>query len=185
MSSDGPRQDELFDEDLRGLPEDRGYRVTQVTALAGISYRQLDHWTRTGLITPSVRAASGSGSQRLYSFRDVVALRVVKGLLDAGVSLPNVRTAVDYLRAQGVDDFAQLTLMSDGASIYQCTTDQEIIDLLRSGQGVFAIAVAQVWKELAGKVLHIPAESADADAASVMEVAGDELAARRRRRNAG
>ncbi|HAM23991.1 MAG TPA: MerR family transcriptional regulator, partial [Actinobacteria bacterium] len=74
---------------------------------------------------------------------------------------------------------------SDGASIYQCTTDQEIIDLLRSGQGVFAIAVAQVWKELAGKVLHIPAESADADAASVMEVAGDELAARRRRRNAG
>ena len=72
----------------------------------GISYRQLDYWARTGLVVPSVRDASGSGTQRLYSFRDIVVLKVVKRLLDAGVSLQNIRKAIETLRSWGVDDLA-------------------------------------------------------------------------------
>ena len=99
-----------------------GYRGPTACAAAGITYRQLDYWARTGLVEPGIRSAHGSGSQRLYSFRDILVLKVVKRLLDTGVSLQNIRTAVCHLRERGVDDLAQITLMSDGASVYECTS---------------------------------------------------------------
>ena len=96
-----------------------GYRGASACAAAGISYRQLDYWARTGLVEPTVRGASGSGSSRLYGFKDILVLKIVKRLLDTGVSLQNIRSAVTHLRERGVDDLARITLMSDGASIYE------------------------------------------------------------------
>jgi len=84
----------LFDDDVSPLPDDLGYRGPTACNAAGITYRQLDYWARTGLVAPTIRSASGSGSQRLYSFKDILVLKVVKRLLDAGVSLQNIRVAV-------------------------------------------------------------------------------------------
>ena len=172
----------LFDERV-ALPEDIGYRGPTACAAAGITYRQLDYWARTGLVEPGIRPAAGSGTQRLYSFRDVLVLKIVKRLLDTGVSLQQIRTAVSHLRERGVDDLAQITLMSDGASVYECTSADEVIDLVQGGQGVFGIAVGRVWREVEGTLAELPGERAEPGADG--EHPGDELAARRRARHAG
>jgi DNA-binding transcriptional MerR regulator len=148
----------LFTEDLPVLDEDAGYRGPTACKAAGITYRQLDYWARTGLVEPAVRGASGSGSQRLYGFRDILVLKVVKRLLDTGVSLQQIRTAVEHLRERGVEDLAQITLMSDGASVYECTSADEVIDLVQGGQGVFGIAVGRVWREVEGSLAELPSE---------------------------
>ena len=135
-----------------------GYRGATACSAAGITYRQLDYWARTSLVEPSIRSASGSGTQRLYGFRDILVLKIVKRLLDAGVSLQNIRTAVDHLRNRGVTDLERITLMSDGASIYECTSSDEIIDLLAGGQGVFGIAAGKVWHEVEGSLLMLQGE---------------------------
>ncbi|TSA48931.1 MAG: MerR family transcriptional regulator [Actinomycetales bacterium] len=135
-----------------------GYRGATACSAAGITYRQLDYWARTSLVEPSIRTAHGSGTQRLYGFRDILVLKIVKRLLDAGVSLQNIRTAVDHLRGRGVTDLERITLMSDGASIYECTSSDEIIDLLAGGQGVFGIAVGKVWHEVEGSLLTLQGE---------------------------
>lgn len=134
-----------------------GYRGPIVCKIVGISYRQLDYWARTELVTPSVRSAGGSGTQRLYSFDDVVALRVVKRLLDTGVSLRKVRAAIDELRRRG-HTLAGSMLVSDGVSVYAVDDGDELIDLLKKGQGVFAISVAPVVDELRGEVTAFPSE---------------------------
>jgi DNA-binding transcriptional MerR regulator len=207
--------DELYSQpalsfDIETSLDEVGYRGTTALRVAGITYRQLDYWARTHLVVPSVRDASGSGTQRLYSFRDIVVLKVVKRLLDAGVSLPNIRKVVETLRRRG-DDLAAVTLISDGTTVYECRSAEEIVDLLQGGQGVFAIALSGAWKEIQGELSQLPmaerevaergagdrgvaetglAESASdagdpateqADAVPVM----DELAARRARRRAG
>jgi hypothetical protein len=105
--------------------DEQGFRVPEVTKIVGITYRQLDYWARTDLVTPSIRDASGSGTQRLYSFQDLVTLRVIKNLLDTGV-----------------------TLMSDGRGVYEADSPEAIVDLLKQGQGVFAIAVDRVWDDV-------------------------------------
>jgi DNA-binding transcriptional MerR regulator len=134
------------------MPEDQGYRVPEVQRLVGISYRQLDYWARTGLVRPSVRDADGSGSQRLYSFHDLLQLRIIKKLLDAGVSLQRVRKAVDFLKEHLKKSPQGLTLMSDGTRIYAFESPDEVFDLLQRGQGVFGIAVDKVWSDLEGSV---------------------------------
>ncbi len=103
-----------------------------------------------------MRGASGSGSQRLYSFRDILILKVIKRLLDAGISLQQIRTAVTHLRERGTDDLTRVTLMSDGASVYECTSNDEVIDLLQGGQGVFGIAIGGVWREIEGTLAALP-----------------------------
>ena len=178
----------LFSDDLPSLPEGVGYRGPTACAAAGITYRQLDYWARTGLVEPSVRNAAGSGSQRLYGFQDILVLKVVKRLLDTGVSLQNIRTAVSHLRERGVDDLAQMTLMSDGASVYECTSADEVVDLVQGGQGVFGIAVGRVWREVEGSLAQLPGERGDAaadDRAAPGGAAGDELSARRTARATG
>ena len=173
----------LFDDDLPDLPEGHGYRGPTACAAAGITYRQLDYWARTGLVEPSIRPASGSGTQRLYSFRDILVLKIVKRLLDTGVSLQNIRTAVQHLRDRGIEDLAQITLMSDGASVYECTSADEVIDLVQGGQGVFGIAVGRVWREVEGSLATLPSERPEGVEGET--ASGDELAARRRARQAG
>ena len=171
----------LFEDDFSPLPMDLGFRGPIACSAAGITYRQLDYWARTGLVVPEVRGASGSGSQRLYSFRDILILKVIKRLIDAGISLQQIRTAIDHLRARGVDDITQVTLMSDGVSVFECTSDDEVIDLLRGGQGVFGIALGVVWRSIEGTLSALPAERAE----PVASAAGDELSQRRHARVAG
>jgi DNA-binding transcriptional MerR regulator len=177
------RQGMLFDEDLPYLDENVGYRGPTACKAAGITYRQLDYWARTGLVQPTVRGAQGSGSQRLYSFRDILVLKVVKRLLDTGVSLQQIRTAVGTLRERGVEDLAQITLMSDGASVYECTSADEVIDLVQGGQGVFGIAVGRVWREVEASISELPVERAR-DEDEPASFPDDELAKRRAARSA-
>jgi DNA-binding transcriptional MerR regulator len=173
----------LFSDDLPELAEDIGYRGPTACKAAGITYRQLDYWARTGLVEPSVRSATGSGTQRLYGFRDILVLKVVKRLLDTGVSLQQIRIAISHLRERGVDDLAQITLMSDGASVYECTSADEVIDLVQGGQGVFGIAVGRVWREVEGELAQLPSERAEEEPAShPVDHPGDELGARRQAR---
>src|SRR5688572_18886759 len=148
----------LFTDDVSPLPSDTGYRGPTACNAAGITYRQLDYWARTGLVEPGVRSATGSGSQRLYSFRDILILKVIKRLLDAGISLQQIRTAVQHLRERSTDDLTRVTLMSDGASVYECTSNDEVIDLLQGGQGVFGIAIGGVWREIEGTLAELPSE---------------------------
>ncbi|HEY8544261.1 MAG TPA: MerR family transcriptional regulator [Acidimicrobiales bacterium] len=167
-------------------PAEVGYRGTTAHTVAGITYRQLDYWARTGLVVPSVRDASGSGTQRLYSFRDIVVLKVVKRLLDAGVSLQNIRKAIETLRRRGVEDLANVTLISDGTTVYECRSAEEIVDLLQGGQGVFAIALSGPFREIQGTLAKLPPTEVVEDAsASAPSAPVDELAVRRARRRAG
>jgi len=148
--SDDARYDRglLFTDGMPDLDDSAGYRGAIAARAAGISYRQLDYWARTGLVEPTVRGAAGSGSQRLYGFRDILVLKLVKRLLDTGISLQQIRVAVNQLRESGINDLAQTTLMSDGASVYLCTSNDEVIDLVSRGQGVFGIAVGKVLREV-------------------------------------
>ena len=133
-----------------------GYRVPEVCKVVGITYRQLDYWARTELVTPSVREAGGSGTQRLYSFQDLVQLRIIKQLLETGISLQHVRTAIEYLRT--LDRPVQsMTLISDGRRVYTPESPEAVIDLLSQGQGVFAIALGKVEDDLSRRLNAKPA----------------------------
>jgi DNA-binding transcriptional MerR regulator len=158
-----------------------GYRGATACSAAGITYRQLDYWARTGLVEPSIRSAGGSGTQRLYGFRDILVLKIVKRLLDAGVSLQNIRTAVDHLRGRGVTELESITLMSDGASIYECASADEMYDLVQGGQGVFGIAVGRVWHEVEGSLSNLQGE---VNGQVVGGESNDELSQRRARKGA-
>ena len=130
---------------------EQGFRVPEVTKIVGISYRQLDYWARTDLVRPSIQDAEGSGSQRLYSFQDLATLRVIKKLLDTGVSLQQVRKAIASLAKMKTPAHGA-TLVSDGNRIYAVDSPDAVIDLLAKGQGVFAIAIDRVWSDLEGSL---------------------------------
>ncbi len=149
-----------------------GYRAPQVCNLVGITYRQLDYWARTGLIIPSVQTAHGSGSQRLYDFSDIVQLKVVKKLLDAGMSLKKIRTAMDILREQLQSDnpLKDVTLLSDGATIFAAHSPSEVFDVFQQGQGVFGIAVGPLEEELVGEIHRLfPETVSDKPATETVE----------------
>jgi DNA-binding transcriptional MerR regulator len=172
------------------MADNVGYRGPTACAAAGITYRQLDYWARTGLVEPSIRGAAGSGTQRLYSFRDILVLKVVKRLLDTGISLQNIRTAVDALRQRGVADLSRITMLSDGTTVYELTTADEVVDLLQGGQAVFAIALGRVVRDVEGSLASLPSERAEGPADSpgtggTTGTGGDELAHRRSRRETG
>ena len=154
------------------MPDTEGYRVPEVCRVVGISYRQLDYWARTGLVTPSVKEAGGSGTQRQYSFQDLVQLRVIKKLLDTGVSLQKVRRAVVYLQEHLGAQPSSVTLASDGARIYACESEDEIIDLVKRGQGVFAIALDKVRDDLSNSLAKGAGQAARAGRPSRLARAG-------------
>jgi DNA-binding transcriptional MerR regulator len=140
---------------------EQGYRGPQACKIVGITYRQLDYWTRTELVTPSLQEATGSGSQRLYSFNDLLQLKVIKSLTDAGASLQKVRQAIDYVRTNLDDDWSRITIGADGLGVYACTTDQQVVDLLRKGQGVLGavVAVDKIRDQLAGTLRELRPKS--------------------------
>ncbi len=127
---------------------EEGFRGPQVCAVVGITYRQLDYWARTDLLRPSISEAKGSGTQRRYSYRDLLELKVIKRLLDAGVSLQSARRAIEVLRQSG-GDVASANLVLSGSQSVLARSGEEIIDLLKGGQGVLNIvALAGVVQEL-------------------------------------
>ena len=137
-------------------PEEEGFAGPQVCALVGITYRQLDYWARTGLLRPSLAEARGSGSRRRYSYRDVLELKVIKQLLDAGVSLQSARRAVDCLRQDLGADLASANLVLTGHHSVLARSNGEVVDLLAGGQGVFNIVpLAGVVDELAADIVRI------------------------------
>ncbi|MCL5772206.1 MAG: MerR family transcriptional regulator [Actinobacteria bacterium] len=125
------------------------YKSQDVCKLTGLTYKQLDYYDRTKFLTPSINKALGYGSKRMYSFNDLLKLKVVKNLLDAGISLHKIRKTKKYLEMTGdSDDFLRVTLISDGNTVYACYSDKEIIDTLNSGQAVFGIALEKVYNKL-------------------------------------
>lgn len=192
LTSSVPVQGTLFEVEpqaRRSCAVAEGYRGPTVCQIAGITYRQLDYWTRTGLVTASINAAAGSGSQRLYSFRDVLLIRIIKSLLDAGISLRNVRKALAHLNGRGVGELSGLTLLSDGTTVYECTSADQIVDLLSGGQGVFGVAVPGIVADLSGTITRFPSHRPETESEPESEgsveggcadgVVVDELAARR------
>jgi DNA-binding transcriptional MerR regulator len=149
--------------------DEEGYRGPQVCALVGITYRQLDYWARTGLLRPSLAEATGSGSKRRYSYRDVLELKVIKQLLDAGISLQSARRAVDCLRQDLGADLASANLVLTGTGSVLARSDGEVVDLLAGGQGVFNIV------PLSGVVGEL-----DADIADIVRIEHGEAATRNR-----
>jgi len=142
---------------LEPAPREQGFRGPQVCSIVGITYRQLDYWARTDLVRPSINDARGSGTQRTYSFSDLVRLKVVKSLLDAGVKLQTARKAIEYLREDLGDDWATANLVLDGSHSVLARTDDALIDLVRHGQGVLNIVpLGQVMESLdAGVREHV------------------------------
>ena len=140
-----------------------GYRGPQACKIVGITYRQLDYWTRTDLIKPTIQEATGSGTQRLYSFNDLLQLKVIKSLNDAGASLQKVRQAIDYVRNHLADDWTKVTIVADGSGVYTFTSDAEVVDLLRSGQGVLGavVAVDKIRDQLNGTLRELRPLQAD------------------------
>jgi DNA-binding transcriptional MerR regulator len=169
-------EDDLFAESQPWHDPNVGYRGTSAASAAGITYRQLDYWDSSALVKPSVRGAQGSGSQRLYSFRDILVLKLVKRLLEAGVTLQQIRIAMAELHDAGIKDLAKITLISDGAKVFLCTSMDEVIDLLDKGQGVFGISVGKVFGEVEATLTSI-------DPSHIEEM--DELTLRRLKKNAG
>jgi DNA-binding transcriptional MerR regulator len=138
-----------------------GYRGPQVCKIVGITYRQLDHWDRTGLKSPSLVQAKGSGTQRSYSYQDVLELRIIKQLLDAGVTLQRARKAIDFIRESG-EELASASLVLGAAGSVLVRDDEELLDLLKGGQRVFNIVALSGVK-------------GDVDAA-IVEIVGDPAA---------
>ncbi len=135
---------------------DRGFGGPNVCALVGISYRQLDHWARTGLLEPSLAPATGSGSRRLYSYGDLVELKVIKRLLDGGVSLRAARRAIDFLRQNLAGDLSSVNLVLDGKRSILARSGEEIVDLLAGGQGVLNIVpLGSVLRELDAAIVEL------------------------------
>jgi len=125
------------------------YRGPQVCTIVGITYRQLDYWARTDLLRPSISEAKGSGTQRRYSYRDLLELKVIKRLLDSGISLQSARRAITYLRENLGEDVVTANLVLNGTESVLARTGEEIFDLLRGGQGVLNIVpLAGVKSEL-------------------------------------
>ena len=116
-----------------------GFSGPTVCRLTGVTYRQLDYWARTDLVTPSITAAKGSGSKRAYSYGDLLEVKVIKSLLDAGVSLARARQAVVCLRDSLGADLASSSLVLSDAGSVLARDDNASVDLLRGGQGVFNI----------------------------------------------
>jgi DNA-binding transcriptional MerR regulator len=154
---------------------EEGFRGPQVCKIVGITYRQLDYWARTDLIRPSIADARGSGTQRRYSYRDLVELKVIKNLLDAGVSLQLARKGIEYIRKNLGEDIASASLVMNGPKSVLARSDGEVIDLMRKGQGVLSIVALGPVVDALDSAIHQlrPAKSkADSEQAPARAVSG-------------
>ena len=151
--------------ETQGTP-DAGFSGPEVCRVVGITYRQLDYWARTDLVRPSLADARGSGTQRRYSYRDLVRLKVVKSLLDAGVKLQTARKAIDYLRDDLGEEWATASLVLDGTNSVLARDGEALVDLVRHGQGVLNIVpLGSMVNELDAAIVELaPAASSESAA---------------------
>ncbi len=150
----GAGQDPLPSE---GGWDEGGYGGPQVCKIVGITYRQLDYWARTDLVRPSLADARGSGTQRRYSYTDLVRLKVVKSLLDAGVKLATARKAIEYLRGDLGESLENASIVLDGTNSVLARTGDDLVDLVRRGQGVLNIVpLGNVVHELNSSIFELP-----------------------------
>jgi DNA-binding transcriptional MerR regulator len=144
---------------------EQGFSGTRTAQIVGITYRQLDYWARTDLIRPSVTDATGSGSRRCYSYRDLLELKVVKSLLDAGLRLETVREVFAYLREKVDTDIVSAHLVINGSQVVLCQGD-ELVDVVRGGQGVLnLLSLAGVKEELDSTIVKLRPTTAETRAA--------------------
>lgn len=149
------------------LHADHGYSASLTAKVVGITYRQLDYWARTDLVRPSKTRASGSGSRREYSYDNLLELKVIKRLLDAGIKLEKVRSIFDYMRHELQEDISTANLVIDGSNVVCVRSDAEWIDVLQKGQGVLnVLALSNLKHEVDAAIieLHRPAADQHADA---------------------
>ena len=135
----------------------QGYTGPQVCKIVGISYRQLDHWTTTKLVNSSLRNIKGSGHHRTYSFEDLLTVKIIKNLREAGMSLQKIRQALKALqKLMGSDsNYSDVTVVSDGQSIYASRDEMQFIDILKKGQAVFGISLGPVQEEVERIVIEL------------------------------
>lgn len=146
------------------IETEAGFGGRQVCEIVGITYRQLDYWARTDLLRPSLAQAKGSGSKRRYSYRDLVALKVIKSLLDAGIALATARVAIDYLRDHLGSDLATASLVLDGSRSVLARSGDDVVDLLRHGQGVLNIVpLGPVVAELEATIVQLDRAAAGSE----------------------
>ena len=182
LTAEDAVQGELFIDVDEDQPK-RGYRGTVASKIAGITYRQLDYWARKQILEPSITPSHGSGSRRLYSFKDVVILAVSKKLLDAGVNLQNVTTAIGFLMQRTSAQLSSVTIMCDGQQVHECTSSEQMLSFLSSGRAVFAVSVGSLWHDIEAALEH--EDYVDLDPSVPHVSAGrpiDELTAMRLRR---
>ena len=149
---------------MAGSNGQMGFSGTRAAAVVGISYRQLDYLARTDLVRPSLADASGSGSRRQYSYRDLLELRVIKSLLDAGIKLESVRKAFSYLRENVDADIAAATLVISGSDVLLCDGDTLIDIVRRGGQGVLnVLAIGSVKTDLDASLVELAQDAPAAD----------------------
>ncbi|NMM99716.1 transcriptional regulator [Bifidobacterium sp. DSM 109958] len=183
VGADAAVQGELF-EVSDAQDAKRGYRGTVASKVAGITYRQLDYWARKQIVEPSINPSHGSGSRRLYSFKDVVILAVSKRLLDAGVNLQNVTTAIGFLTQRTAAQLENVTIMCDGDEVHECTTNEQVIELVHSGKAVFGVSVGSLWHQIDAALANEDYVDLTALRGSVTKAAGrpiDDLTAMRMR----
>ena len=140
---------------------DGGFSAKRAAEIAGISYRQLDYWAREQLLRPSVAQAEGSGTRRCYSYGDLLELRVIKRLRDAGISLKKIRSVFQYIRHELEIEVAAARLVIDGANVYYARSDEELISVLARGQGVLnVLPLLNVKREVDGAIVELFPEAA-------------------------
>lgn len=139
----------------------RSYRGAVASRVAGITYRQLDYWARRRILEPSVTPSNGSGTRRLYSFKDIVILAVSKKLLDVGVNLQTVTAAVEFLLSKTTEELEDTTIVCNGRSVRECANGDELFTLLGRGEALFAICVRGIWRQTAAALEDEPYEGAE------------------------
>ena len=139
---------------------EQGFSGTRAAQIVGITYRRLDYWARTDLVRPSLADAKGSGSRRLYSYRDLLELKVIKNLLDAGIRLESVRDVFEYLRTHVTEDIVSAHIVIDGSQVVLCDGDQ-LIDVVRRGQGVLnVLPLASVKSDIDATLVKLHPDAA-------------------------
>jgi DNA-binding transcriptional MerR regulator len=135
----------------------KGFTGPQTCKIVGISYRQLDYWTRTGIISPSLAQAKGSGSRRLYSYKDLLELKVIKRLIEAGIALSSIKKAVKYLRNELSETLGQVNLVIHGPDVFVASDSEELFSILKGGQGVMnVLSIGPLIKELGNAIGWMP-----------------------------
>ncbi|WEV52226.1 MerR family transcriptional regulator [Bifidobacterium sp. ESL0704] len=176
-------QGELFSEPNEETAT-RGYRGTVASKVAGITYRQLDYWARKQIVVPSITQSHGSGSRRLYSFKDVLILAVSKKLLDTGVNLQNVTAAIRFLARHRTKQLEHMTIICDGQDVRECENGDEVLKLIDQGTAVFAVSVGKLWHQVEEQLKqekYVDITPADSTASSLPVSPVDDIAAARMR----